>query len=481
IAAINGWSVSLGSDVPEGQLYALDQLVKDAAVNWRAGSVRIIVYFGDAPGHDPVCSAMSGLLYDITEASLIADLQGAGDFGTTIIAVSSGTGLNNAFNSIDYASTCGASSGPSGQADRITAATGGLVEVIGNSSQVTDAILDAIDIVLAQPLVLPVGSADPNVMQVPLPDPSAYGTLSTGGGTAPLRISPNVAWISSLSANAGWIHSNHNGSTGPGGSGSLPSSVLYAHEFTLPSIPTNATVVFDLEWAADETLFGVSMNNDVGSLGGALGIGGTLNPEFSFASTGQVVGTALSLNLMQGSNRLYLSTLENFPGGTTVDNPFIVSGIMYIAKMTIAFNCCDHHGGDELYETVCECIGEGVAPCNNDGGPEQGCENSSGAGSSLTASGLNPAVTLHADNLPLPQTIGLFFRGVNQVGPLPFGDGIRCVGGEIERLEVVITSTGEATHGPFFSPPGAFYQFWYRDVLGPCGYGFNLSSAILIP
>ena len=147
--AINGWSASGGSDWPEGQLYAIDQIAKDPAINWRPGAKRIILYFGDAPGHDPVCQAISGLSYDVTEAGLISDLQSAGPGGTTVIAISAGTGLNDAGSSDDYTGACGNSSFIAGQADRITAATGGLVVVIGNSAEVTDAILDAIDAVLS--------------------------------------------------------------------------------------------------------------------------------------------------------------------------------------------------------------------------------------------------------------------------------------------------------------------------------------------
>ena len=70
--AINDWQALGGADTPEGQLFALDRLVNDPAVGWRAGSKRIIIYFGDAPGHDPVCAGVSGLAGDITEASVIA-------------------------------------------------------------------------------------------------------------------------------------------------------------------------------------------------------------------------------------------------------------------------------------------------------------------------------------------------------------------------------------------------------------------------
>ena len=49
--AINMWEASGGEDWEEGQLYALYQVAN--SVSWRDGSTRIIIWFGDAPGHDP--------------------------------------------------------------------------------------------------------------------------------------------------------------------------------------------------------------------------------------------------------------------------------------------------------------------------------------------------------------------------------------------------------------------------------------------
>src|SRR6266511_417128 len=50
-----------GDDTPEGQLFALQQIATDPAIGWRPDSKRILVWFGDAPGHDSVCAAISGV------------------------------------------------------------------------------------------------------------------------------------------------------------------------------------------------------------------------------------------------------------------------------------------------------------------------------------------------------------------------------------------------------------------------------------
>ncbi len=53
-AAVNNLGASGGGDQPEGQLYALTQLADRKVTGWRAGATRVICWFGDQPGHDPV-------------------------------------------------------------------------------------------------------------------------------------------------------------------------------------------------------------------------------------------------------------------------------------------------------------------------------------------------------------------------------------------------------------------------------------------
>ncbi|WP_243073925.1 hypothetical protein [Microbacterium sp. SS28] len=125
-AAIATWDANEGSDGSEGQLYALHQIATDPAIGWRPDAKRILVWFGDAPGHDPIPTALSGLGAAITEATATADLDGA---DITVIAVSTTTGFATALDddpnadAADYAPS--APAGVAGQATRITAATGG--------------------------------------------------------------------------------------------------------------------------------------------------------------------------------------------------------------------------------------------------------------------------------------------------------------------------------------------------------------------
>lgn len=181
--AINAWSASGGSDGPEGQLFALDQLAEGpgGAIGWRADAKRIIVWFGDAPGHDPVCQAISGLSYDITEASVTAKLV-AEDI--TVLAISTVTGYpaglddDPAATSIDYTATCGAPGGVAGQATRIAAATGGAHVAGIDATTIVSTIIDLVKAAI---------SATGNVSLVPA---GAIGpfvvSISPAGGYGPL-------------------------------------------------------------------------------------------------------------------------------------------------------------------------------------------------------------------------------------------------------------------------------------------------------
>jgi hypothetical protein len=144
---INSWTAGGGSDGSEGQFFAMDAIAMDpGVVGWRADSSRILVWFGDAPAHDPVCSAISGLGYNITEASVTADLQAA---GIRVVAISTLTGFPDALNDSpslsagDYSGTC-AIDGASGQATRIAAATGGVHLAGVAAGNISDAIIEGL-------------------------------------------------------------------------------------------------------------------------------------------------------------------------------------------------------------------------------------------------------------------------------------------------------------------------------------------------
>lgn len=140
------------------------------------------------------------------------------------------------------------------------------------------------------------------------------------------------------------------------------------------------------------------------------------------------------------------------------------------------------------------CFGDGTGipcPCGNPGLAGQGCANSTGVGAALDARG-SASVTANSlvfTGLDLPPgTPALLFQGDGTTpgGGLPFGDGLRCVGGGIRRLGLRASDpTGSATWGPGLAGLGAwsagstqYFQVWYRDPSGPCAVGFNLSHGV---
>ena len=100
LSQIGAWSAGGGVDGSEGQFFALDRLAADTdpaggSIGWRSDAKKIVVWFGDAPAHDSVCSAISGLSYDITESSLTSALV---DEDITVIAIGTRTGFTNDLN-----------------------------------------------------------------------------------------------------------------------------------------------------------------------------------------------------------------------------------------------------------------------------------------------------------------------------------------------------------------------------------------------
>jgi hypothetical protein len=76
-AGINAWSAGGGGDTPEQNLYALSQVATSATTGWRAGSAKLVVWFGDAPSHDPSGSSPEPTPRPVTLAGTITNLTGA--------------------------------------------------------------------------------------------------------------------------------------------------------------------------------------------------------------------------------------------------------------------------------------------------------------------------------------------------------------------------------------------------------------------
>ena len=150
--------------------------------------------------------------------------------------------------------------------------------------------------------------------------------------------------------------------------------------------------------------------------------------------------------------------------------------------------------GGEAATAVCFGDGsEGLAcPCGNLGSAGEGCANSTGVGAVLSATGtdafVNDDLVLHATGGP-PGQPGMMVQGAALV-PVPFRDGILCLGNPTERLEVVFLdstgagdSIGSIVQAGNVAGPGVttYYQYWFRDPqLGVCGLGSNLTNALRV-
>jgi len=135
--------------------------------------------------------------------------------------------------------------------------------------------------------------------------------------------------------------------------------------------------------------------------------------------------------------------------------------------------------------------GSVICPCGNPGSSEGGCANGSGQGATLGAIGdasvSNDTLVLQSTNL-LPNQPCLFFQGNNAINGgdgILFGDGLRCAGGGVIRLQVRFpdsngnaqTSLAIAEKGNCSAGDVKRYQNWYRDpILSPCGSLFNLTN-----
>ncbi len=129
-------------------------------------------------------------------------------------------------------------------------------------------------------------------------------------------------------------------------------------------------------------------------------------------------------------------------------------------------------------------------PCSNasDGTlPGAGCANGVFAsGAYLTATG---TASVTGDTLVLrathqePDNSGLYFQGATDLSPgIVWGDGLRCTGGAIRRLQVRFADAGGSSLtsipigvvGAVSAGDTRYYQLWYRTIVAPpCGPGVN--------
>ena len=144
----------------------------------------------------------------------------------------------------------------------------------------------------------------------------------------------------------------------------------------------------------------------------------------------------------------------------------------------------------------CDCNDVSESPCTNPAAFEEGCENGTGVGGKMVATGTSSIATddmvFNITQLPT-NNFGLVFMGNGTIPHSPVDNGSICIGGTaIWRLHVGSTGPlGQFTYGPgIVADANTFpnfvvimsgdtwnYQTWYRDPGGPCGQTSNMTNA----
>jgi plastocyanin len=239
-------------------------------------------------------------------------------------------------------------------------------------------------------------------------------------------------------------------------SGNLANGQFYLHAFVRPG-------VYSYTLSPSGVSGTVTVSGSASSVAG-LQTGG----QFRFGMTGNAAGAATQL--------FFELEFTDWAGNVTVSE---------------GYNIVKGAGVGTSY-----CFGDGSGtscPCNNSGAAGQGCANSTGFGAKLAATGTatvgNDSVVLAATD-STPNQPGLFFQGENATGGslgVTFGDGLRCAGGGVVRLQVRIADSGGnasstvtvSTKGGVSAGQTKRYQWWYRDPsFSPCLNGFNLSNGV---
>jgi hypothetical protein len=227
IAAINNWTAVGGCDAPEAQLNALYQLATTGA-GYRSGSSKIIVWFGDANGHDP---SNGHSLSSVINALVARDIR--------VIAIPVVSGFGNGLDTPVNGHQ---------QASEIVAATGGVLMSNATPAQVADAILEGLGQVPVRVSAYLNTNCNPNLWFIINPTNQTVTSGTDAVFTEMICVLSNAPQCGTLDCVVGWTLNGNwvllpDGSLDP----AYLESVTILADSTPPTItcPANITVCSD--------------------------------------------------------------------------------------------------------------------------------------------------------------------------------------------------------------------------------------------
>ena len=249
-------------------------------------------------------------------------------------------------------------------------------------------------------------------------------------------------------------------------------------------------------------------NEEVGARFGsavALHAGGALISAPEEDTNGPDSGAVYCFNVSTGELLYTLVPLDAEPGDGYACSVAIHGSRGVVGAYLDSYTASPGQGsaylfdGFEIKSGIAYCFGDPGSgtqcPCGNDNDGSvhgSGCDNGFfSTGARLSGSG-TPSVL--ADNLVLtttglePNNTGLYFQASSRIADgngLHFGDGLRCAGGALVRLQIRFANASgvSSTTIPISVKGGVSagdtlrYQCWYRTTTAsPCSSEFNLSN-----
>lgn len=267
---------------------------------------------------------------------------------------------------------------------------------------------------------------------------------------------------------------------------------VYAFQHDTGQNPLNTTVQMHVFALDDTGTFEDATTTGEGNVPTGLSVAGNTAVTFAQSSSSQSFMGFDTSSLATGTKADWLTAIANPSHWVFGASGTLPSGSVNVTNPALTPFCF----GDGANGASC--------PCVNQGWPGRGCDNSAvtgGAELSATGSPAPDTIVLTSTG-QLPSGSTFFLQGTQETtGPLPFGDGLRCIGGTIRNLastraiggravfpgpgDPSITARAAALGDSIQSGAVRYYQVMYRDpqtsfCQNPPGNNWNVSGAMRI-